>query len=70
MAAFQALENQGYQIPEVVVFERQAQMTGLWNYSWRTGVDSQGTPVHNGMYMHMWTKRPKETLEFPDYTFE
>lgn len=22
------------------------------------------------MYMHMWTKRPKETLEFPEYTFE
>jgi trimethylamine monooxygenase len=70
MASFQELESQGYPIPEVVVFELQNNTGGNWNYSWRTGIDSNANPIHTGMYMHMWSKRPKETLEFPDYTFE
>ena len=40
------------------------------NYSWRTGLDEHGSPVHNSMYRYLWSNGPKECLEFADYTFE
>ena len=40
------------------------------NYSWRTGLDKHGSPVHNSMYRYLWSNGPKECLEFADYTFE
>lgn len=55
---------------EVVCFEQQADLGGLWNFSWRTGIDGTGAPVHNGMYKHLWSNGPKECLEFADYSFE
>lgn len=70
MAAFQELKNKGQECPEVVVFERQEEIGGLWNYNWRTGVDKDGYSCHNSMYKHLWSNGPKECIEFPDYTFE
>lgn len=68
--AFCQAKAKGEQIPEVVVFEKQEDIGGLWNYTWRTGIDFDGEPVHNSMYKHLWSNGPKECLEFPDYTFE
>ncbi len=70
LRAFQALAGQGVEIPEIVCFEKQANWGGLWNYSWRTGLDEHGEAVHNSMYRYLWSNGPKEGLEFADYTFE
>ncbi|VTO18210.1 4-hydroxyacetophenone monooxygenase [Brevundimonas vancanneytii] len=42
----------------------------MWNYSWRTGIDENGEPVHASMYRYLWSNGPKECLEFADYTFD
>ncbi|XP_045198842.1 flavin-containing monooxygenase 3-like [Mercenaria mercenaria] len=55
-------------MPEVVCYEKQSTWGGLWNFSWRTGVDEHGEPCHNSMYKNMWSNTLKE--EYPDYTFE
>ena len=70
LRAFQSAAKKGADIPEVVCFEKQSNWGGLWNYSWRTGVDENGEPVHNSMYRYLWTNGPKEGLEFADYSFE
>ena len=57
-------------MPEIVCYERQGDLGGLWNYTWRTGLDEYGEPVHCSMYRYLWSNGPKECLEFPDYTFE
>ena len=56
--------------PEIVCYEKQGDLGGLWNYTWRTGLDEYGEPVHCSMYRYLWSNGPKECLEFPDYTFE
>jgi trimethylamine monooxygenase len=70
LRAFQSAAAKGAAIPEVVCFEKQATWGGLWNYSWRTGLDEYGEPVHNSMYRYLWSNGPKEGLEFADYSFE
>ncbi len=70
LRAFQSAASKGAKIPEVVCFERQADWGGLWNYTWRTGLDEYGEPVHSSMYRYLWSNGPKECLEFADYTFE
>ena len=70
LRAFQSAKNKGAEIPEIVCFEKQGDWGGLWNYSWRTGTDEYGEPVHNSMYRYLWSNGPKEGLEFADYTFE
>lgn len=70
LRAFQAAAKQGVSIPEIVCFEKQADWGGLWNYTWRTGLDEYGEPVHGSMYRYLWSNGPKEALEFADYTFE
>ncbi len=60
----------GAEIPEIVCFEKQANWGGLWNYTWRTGLDEHGEPVHCSMYRYLWSNGPKEGLEFADYSFE
>lgn len=70
LRAFQSAKNKGAEIPEIVCFEKQSDWGGLWNYSWRTGTDEYGEPVHNSMYRYLWSNGPKEGLEFADYTFE
>ncbi|MEM7427355.1 MAG: NAD(P)/FAD-dependent oxidoreductase [Pseudomonadota bacterium] len=70
LRAFQSAAANGEDVPEVVCFEKQEDWGGLWRYSWRTGVDEYGEPVHNSMYRYLWSNGPKEGLEFADYTFD
>ena len=70
LRAFQSAREAGASIPEVVCFEKQDNWGGLWNYTWRTGVDQYGEPVHGSMYRYLWSNGPKEGLEFADYSFE
>ncbi|ABR62137.1 SidA/IucD/PvdA family monooxygenase [Sinorhizobium medicae] len=70
LRAFQSAAQKGAEIPEVVCYEKQADWGGLWNYTWRTGLDEYGEPVHGSMYRYLWSNGPKECLEFADYTFE
>jgi len=70
LRAFQSAARKGAKIPEVVCFEKQDDWGGLWNYTWRTGLDEHGEPVHGSMYRYLWSNGPKECLEFADYTFE
>jgi len=70
LRAFQSAASKGAEIPEIVCFERQEDWGGLWNYTWRTGLDEYGEPVHCSMYRYLWSNGPKECLEFADYTFE
>ncbi|MBL9046928.1 MAG: NAD(P)/FAD-dependent oxidoreductase [Tabrizicola sp.] len=70
LRAFQSAKTKGADIPEVVCFEKQSNWGGLWNYTWRTGLDENGEPVHCSMYRYLWSNGPKEGLEFADYSFE
>ena len=70
LRAFQSAKVKGTAVPEVVCFERQSDWGGIWNYTWRTGTDEYGEPVHCSMYRYLWSNGPKECLEFADYTFE
>ena len=70
LRAFATARDQGDTIPEVVCFEKQSDWGGLWNYTWRTGMDEYGEPVHGSMYRFLWSNGPKECLEFSDYSFE
>ena len=55
---------------ELVCFEKQEDWGGLWNYTWRTGLDEHGEPCHGSMYRYLWSNGPKECLEFADYSFD
>ena len=70
LRAFEAARDAGAEVPEVVSFEKQADWGGQWNFSWRTGLDEYGEPVHSSMYRNLWSNGPKEALEFADYTFD
>mgnify|MGYP002527334233 CR=1 FL=1 len=50
LRALQSAAAAGSEVPEVVCFERQGDWGGLWNYTWRTGTDEFGEPVHSSMY--------------------
>lgn len=46
MRAFSTLlESSGQKIPDIVCFEKQSDWGGMWNYTWRTGIDEYGEPV-------------------------
>ena len=70
LRAFESAEKKGQEIPELVCFEKQDDWGGQWNYSWRTGTDHYGEPVHSSMYRNLWSNGPKEILEFAEYTFD
>lgn len=70
LRAFEFARSKGANIPELVCFEKQSEWGGLWNYTWRTGLDENGEPVHGSMYRFLWSNGPKECLEFADYSFE
>ena len=70
LRAFESARRAGADIPEIVCFEKQADWGGQWNYSWRTGIDEHGEPVHSSMYRNLWSNGPKEALEFADYSFD
>jgi trimethylamine monooxygenase len=70
LRAYRSAQESGAEIPEVVCYEKQETWGGLWNYTWRTGTDEHGEPVHGSMYRYLWSNGPKECLEFADYSFE
>ncbi|GAA5167267.1 NAD(P)/FAD-dependent oxidoreductase [Pseudonocardia eucalypti] len=70
LQAFATAARAGIEVPEVVCFEKQGDWGGLWNYTWRTGLDEHGDPVHGSMYRYLWSNGPKECLEFADYPFD
>jgi trimethylamine monooxygenase len=70
LRAFQSAAENGEDIPEIVCYEAQSDWGGLWNYTWRTGVEDSGFPCHGSMYRYLWSNGPKEGLEFADYTFD
>lgn len=70
LRAFQSAKSKGEDVPEIVCYEKQSDWGGLWNYTWRTGLDKYGEPVHCSMYRYLWSNGPKEGLEFADYSFE
>jgi trimethylamine monooxygenase len=70
LRAFESARSKGAAIPELVCYEKQSDWGGLWNYTWRTGHDEFGEPVHGSMYRYLWSNGPKECLEFADYSFE
>ena len=70
LQAFARAREKGEEVPELVCFEKQSEWGGLWNYTWRTGLDEHGSPVHGGMYRYLWSNGPKECLEFGDYSFD
>lgn len=70
LRAFESAQRAGADIPELVCFEKQADWGGQWNYTWRTGLDEHGEPVHSSMYRNLWSNGPKEALEFADYSFD
>jgi trimethylamine monooxygenase len=70
LRAFEAARRAGAEIPEIVCYEKQGDWGGMWNYTWRTGLDAYGEPVHGSMYRYLWSNGPKECLEFSDYSFE
>ena len=70
LRAFESAQKKGKNIPEIVCYDRQADWGGIWNYTWRTGTDDMGEPVHCSMYRYLWSNGPKECLEFADYSFD
>jgi len=70
LRAFQQAKSKGAEIPQIVCYEKQSDWGGLWNYTWRSGLDENGEPVHCSMYRYLWSNGPKEVLEFADYTFD
>ena len=70
LRAFAQARDKGEEIPEIVCFDKQSEWGGLWNYTWRTGLDGNGLPVHGSMYRYLWSNGPKECLEFGDYSFD
>jgi trimethylamine monooxygenase len=70
LRAFESARRKGAEVPEIVCYEKQSDAGGLWNYTWRTGLDEFGEPVHGSMYRYLWSNGPKECLEFADYSFE
>lgn len=69
LRAFYSAGQKGAALPDIVCYEKQGDLGGLWNYNWRTGVDEHGEPVHGSMYRYLWSNGPKEVLEFADYSF-
>ena len=55
LRAFQSAKANGDDIPEIVCYEKQSDWGGLWNYTWRTGLDQYGEPVHGSMYRYLWS---------------
>jgi len=81
LQAFAAAESSGEIIPKIVCFEKQADWGGMWNYTWRTGLDEYGEPVHGSMYKRLMINAPKvhfkitknhyfKTLNKYDWLFE
>ena len=60
LTSFAHAQDKQQDIPEIICFEKQSSICGMWNYTWRTGIDEYGENVHNSMYKGLWTIVPKE----------
>jgi len=70
LMAFKNLPEEEFKNYKIDAFECQAEFGGMWNYTWKTGVDAKGNAVHGSMYQGLWTNVPKEIIELPGYSFE
>ncbi|XP_043468284.1 flavin-containing monooxygenase FMO GS-OX-like 2 [Leptopilina heterotoma] len=52
---------------ELVAFEKTEKVGGTWVYNEKTGLDSNGLPIHSSMYRDLRTNLPCEIMNFPDY---
>jgi len=68
--ALESARKEGWQIPEIVCYEKANDLGGQWNYSWRTGLYQYNEPVYSSIYHNLWTNLPKECSQFIDYTFD
>ena len=59
LRAFASARDKGEELPEIVCFDKQSDWGGLWNYTWRTGLDENGVPVHGSMYRYLWSNGPR-----------
>lgn len=69
LRSFALAEKKGAKIPELVCYEKQKDWGGLWQYTWQTGVDHNGDPVHGSMYRHLFTNLPKEVVFFSTFHY-
>jgi trimethylamine monooxygenase len=67
--AFEMARNRGEIVPQLVCFEKQNEIGGAWTYTWRTGLDEYGEPIHSSMYQNLRLNVPKEAIEYPEYPF-
>lgn len=71
MAAFNDLKKKGQpSTARIVCYEKQPCHGGMWNITWKTGIDSSGENIPNSMYNNLWTNNAKECVEMPTYTFD
>ena len=49
LRAFESAARAGADVPDFVCFEKQSDWGGQWNFTWRTGLDEFGEPVHSSM---------------------
>ncbi|XP_066927737.1 trimethylamine monooxygenase-like [Clytia hemisphaerica] len=70
LVAFAKAQENGGEIPEVVCFEKQSSMGGLWIYDGRVGVNEYGEPITSPMYRDLRLNSPKEVEEYYDYTYD
>lgn len=57
-------------IPDIVCYEKQDTVGGMWNITWRTGLDKYAEHSHPSMYHDLWINSPICVNEYPDYTYE
>lgn len=68
--SFLEILQKGEKIPELICYEKQSNWGGQWNFTYKTGIDEYGEPIHSSMYRHLWINSPKEVLEFSDFLFK
>jgi dimethylaniline monooxygenase (N-oxide forming) len=54
---------------DVTAFEQNNDVGGTWIYEDQIGNDEYGVEIHSSMYEGLRTNLPKETIEFPDFSF-
>ncbi len=65
LRAFETARKAGAEVPEYVCYEKQSDWGGQWNYTWRTGLDEFGEPVHSSMYRYLWSNGPRNAWSSP-----
>lgn len=55
---------------EVVAFEQNDKIGGVWNYTDETEKDKNGLDIHSSLYRGLITNLPKEIMSFPEFPYE